>query len=47
MKVSGIERVTLTQTIALVGYTGFVVSNIYAHAGQKIGMVYNSKRIFG
>lgn len=31
--------------IALVGYTGFVGSNIYAAAGGKIGAVYNSKNI--
>ena len=31
--------------IALVGYTGFVGSNIYAEAGNKIEAVYNSKNI--
>ncbi len=31
--------------IALVGYTGFVGSNIYAAAGEKIEAVYNSKNI--
>ena len=31
--------------IALVGYTGFVGSNIYAAAGDEIGAVYNSKNI--
>lgn len=31
--------------IALVGYTGFVGSNIYASAGNKIDAVYNSKNI--
>ena len=30
---------------ALVGYTGFVGSNIYASAGREIGAVYNSKNI--
>ena len=30
---------------ALVGYTGFVGSNIYAFAGSKIDSVYNSKNI--
>lgn len=33
------------QMIALVGYTGFVGSNIYAAAGNKIGAVYNSRNI--
>ena len=28
---------------ALVGYTGFVGSNIYASAGNAIDTVYNSK----
>lgn len=31
--------------ITLVGYTGFVGSNIYASAGNKIDSVYNSKNI--
>lgn len=31
--------------IALVGYTGFVGSNIYASAGNEIDKVYNSKNI--
>jgi len=31
--------------IALVGYTGFVGSNIYASAGNEIDAVYNSKNI--
>lgn len=31
--------------IGLVGYTGFVGSNIYASAGEKIDNVYNSKNI--
>ena len=31
--------------IALVGYTGFVGSNIYAAAGDQIQAVYNSKNI--
>lgn len=31
--------------VALVGYTGFVGSNIYAAAGDKIDAVYNSKNI--
>ena len=31
--------------VALVGYTGFVGSNIYASAGNKIDAVYNSKNI--
>lgn len=31
--------------IALVGYTGFVGSNIYASAGDKIDAVFNSKNI--
>ncbi len=31
--------------VALVGYTGFVGSNIYASAGSKIEKVYNSKNI--
>lgn len=31
--------------IALVGYTGFVGSNIYAAAGDRIGAVYNSRNI--
>lgn len=31
--------------IALVGYTGFVGSNIYASAGSQINAVYNSKNI--
>ncbi len=31
--------------VALVGYTGFVGSNIYASAGSEIGAVYNSKNI--
>ncbi len=31
--------------IALVGYTGFVGSNIYAAAGKEIDAVYNSKNI--
>ena len=31
--------------IALVGYTGFVGSNIYASAGNEIDSVYNSKNI--
>ena len=31
--------------VALVGYTGFVGSNIYASAGNKIDVVYNSKNI--
>ena len=31
--------------ISLVGYTGFVGSNIYASAGEKIDNVYNSKNI--
>ena len=31
--------------IALVGYTGFVGSNIYASAGSQIDAVYNSKNI--
>lgn len=31
--------------IALVGYTGFVGSNIYASAGEEIDAVYNSKNI--
>lgn len=31
--------------IALVGYTGFVGSNIYAAAGDKIDAVYNSRNI--
>ena len=31
--------------VALVGYTGFVGSNIYASAGNKIDSVYNSKNI--
>lgn len=31
--------------VALVGYTGFVGSNIYAAAGDKIDVVYNSKNI--
>jgi len=30
---------------ALVGYTGFVGSNIYLSAGERIGAVYNSKNI--
>ena len=30
---------------ALVGYTGFVGSNIYASAGDKIEGLYNSKNI--
>ena len=30
---------------ALVGYTGFVGSNIYSRAGNEIGAVYNSKNI--
>lgn len=31
--------------VALVGYTGFVGSNIYASAGKQIDAVYNSKNI--
>ena len=31
--------------VALVGYTGFVGSNIYAAAGDQIDAVYNSKNI--
>ena len=31
--------------VALVGYTGFVGSNIYMEAGKDIGAVYNSKNI--
>ena len=31
--------------ISLVGYTGFVGSNIYAKAGNKIDKVYNTKNI--
>lgn len=31
--------------VAMVGYTGFVGSNIYASAGDKIDAVYNSKNI--
>ena len=31
--------------VALVGYTGFVGSNIYEAAGDKIDAVYNSKNI--
>lgn len=31
--------------IALVGYTGFVGSNIYSSSGNEIGAVYNSKNI--
>lgn len=31
--------------IALVGYTGFVGSNIYAAAGKEIDAAYNSKNI--
>lgn len=31
--------------ISLVGYTGFVGSNIYASAGEKINNVYNSKNV--
>ena len=31
--------------VALVGYTGFVGSNIYAAAGERIDAVYNSKNI--
>lgn len=33
--------------VALVGYTGFVGSNIYASAGDAIDAVYNSKNIEG
>ena len=32
---------------ALVGYTGFVGSNIYAAADRQIQAVYNSKNIEG
>ena len=31
--------------VVLVGYTGFVGSNIYAAAGDRIDAVYNSKNI--
>ena len=31
--------------IALVGYTGFVGSNIYNKAGSRINGLYNSKNI--
>ena len=31
--------------VALIGYTGFVGSNICAAAGTKIGALYNSKKI--
>ena len=31
--------------ISLVGYTGFVGSNIYASTGSEIDAVYNSKNI--